>query len=163
MFLRSLCGYNSHCSPINTPNYLSFDKRVHTTYPQSNKKHILPTTPCYFFDRQHHFLHIYSFLDNQLKSHANELGIRINSDDTTQHAHPSTRITVLKHNHTRTPNLIIDTVLSLSLYVFHLCDVDQTIITIVLHDLLHTRNPPPTPLTYHPSTRSLTRDPLYLS
>ena len=93
-----------------------------------------------FLDRQHHGLHIASLLVNQLKSRARELDVRLNSVDTTKYVHPRACIATLKHSHTRTPNLINDTILSLSRYGFYLHDAHQPLIVVILQDLLYTQS-----------------------
>ena len=92
-----------------------------------------------FINRQHHGLHIPSFLVNQLKSRTRKLYVRLNSADATKHSHLGIYIVALKHNHTRTPNLINDAILSLSRYWFHLQDADQPLITLILKNFLQTQ------------------------
>ena len=120
--VHSVCDYNPLCNPINIPKYLFFNKRVHATYRKLTKRIISQPSHAILSNRQHHGLHIFSFQDDQLKSHTHELNVRIDSTDTTQHAQPRVRFAYLEHNHTRTPNLINDTILSLSQYDFYLRD-----------------------------------------
>ena len=136
-------------------NYLFFDKRVHVAYRKATKNTMTQPPDVVSIYRQYHGLHISFLTINQLKSHARELDVRINSVDATQQAHPRTRMVALEHNHTRTPNLINDAILKLSRYDFHLRDADKLLIIIIMQHFLHTQPSvyllgiPPSSYIYH--------------
>ena len=119
---------------------MSFDKRVHTTYYNTTKSTISPPLYTTFVDRPHNGFHILFFLVNQLKTRAHELYVRLYSVDGTQHAHPPRTHRCPQTQSHSYPNLINDTIISISLYVFHLRDADHPVLTIILQDLLHTQS-----------------------
>ena len=81
-------------------------------------------------------------LNQQLKSCARELDVRLNSNEPLQSAFPRAILAALHQNHTRTPNLIHTASRYISTYGIHLRDADQPIITNTLQTLLHhTDNP----------------------
>ena len=81
-------------------------------------------------------------LNQQLKSCARELDVRLNSNEPLQSAFPRARLAALHQNHTRTPSLIHTASRYISTYGIHLRDANQPIITNTLQTLLHhTDNP----------------------
>ena len=77
-------------------------------------------------------------LNQQLKSCARELDVRLNSNEPLQSAFPRARLVALHQNQPRTPNLIHTTSRYISTYGIHLRDADQPIITKPLQPLLPT-------------------------
>ena len=138
--IHSVCGYNSLYNPITITKYMSFDKRVHTTYYNTTKSTISPPLYTTFVDRPHNGFHILFFLVNQLKTRAHELYVRLYSVDGKQHAHPHAPIAALKHNHTRTPTSSMIP-LSVSVYTSFIYATPIILYSPPYYKTSYTRNP----------------------
>ena len=100
-----MCSYNPLCTLIPHKHCQTFDKRTHNLYLSATSHTRTQPAHATFLDRTHHGLHIPSMLNQQLKSCARELDVRLNSKEPLQSAFPRARLAALHQNHTTHPIL----------------------------------------------------------